>query len=98
MKDLTRLLNPFLGQLSSAMANNLSIQDNLRANIVTAFFTTKNVNVVVTHGLAAQPIGYIPVRFSAAANIYDGLSLVLGATFANLKSDTTGVTVSLLFF
>lgn len=99
LDEVLRFLNPFCDQVSSALQNGLSFQDNIRASIVPVSFSTNaNQNLVVTHKLSATPVGYIAIRQSRACNIYDGSSLVLGNTFANLKCDTAGVTATILFF
>lgn len=96
--DLVRFLGPFIKQAISALNKNLNYQDNIRSSVVNvAFPSTANSNLAVAHNLATTPIGYIPIAFSAAANIYNGSSLVFGPTFANLKCDTAGITATILF-
>jgi hypothetical protein len=99
MTDLVRVLNPFCSQTGKALNNGLSFQDNIRSSVVPVSFpSTANQNLQVSHGLPATPIGYIAIRLSAACIIYDGFSLVLGATFANLKCSVAGITATILFF
>jgi hypothetical protein len=99
MPDLIRILNPFCGQVAQALQNGLNFTDNIRANfVVVSFPKTANQNVQIQHGLAATPIGYVPIRISAACSIYDGVSLVIGPTFVNLKCSVAGITATILFF
>lgn len=99
LNDLTRFLSPFMNQVFSALNSGLNFQDNFKASVVQVSFpASANQNLVVKHNLPSTPIGYIPIQFSAAANIYNGSSLVLGLTFANLKCSASGITATILFF
>lgn len=99
LSDLTRILNPFCGQVGKALQNGLNFTDNIRANTVAVTFPSiANQNIQVQHGLQVTPIGYVPIRLSAACSIYDGMSLVIGPTFVNLKCSVAGITASILFF
>lgn len=102
LKDLPnvlRFLSPFCKNVSNALQNGLSFQDNIRSSIVPVkFSTTANQNIQILHGLNAQPIGYIPIQTSAACSIYNGNSLVMNATFINLKCSVAGITATILVF
>jgi len=98
VQQLVQFINPFFGQLTTALNNGLSFQDNIRATTKVVYFPTANQNVQVAHQLNATPIGYLAIRTSAACSIYDGISTVLGATYVNMKCNTSGITATILFF
>lgn len=97
--EASRFLQQHMDQIQAAMQKSVSFQDNIQCSIVTVSFpSTINQNLPVAHKLSVTPIGYFPIRLSAACSIYDGVSLVLGATFANLKCSVAGVTATIAFF
>ena len=95
--DLVRFLNPFCQQISNALTSNLNFQDNFKANTVVVNFGS-TISQQIAHNLNTTPIGYLPIRTSTAGIIYDGSSLVLGATFVNLRCNVAGTTATILFF
>ncbi len=99
LSDLTRFTQPFFTQTTTALNNGLTFQDNIRSSLIAVQFpSTANQNIQIAHNLNALPTGYIPVRLSAACNVYDGLSAVIGTTFLNLKCSIAGVTATILVF
>lgn len=96
---LIRFLSPFCTQVGQAMNNQVTFQDNIRASTVSVSFpSAANQNIQIKHGLPVTPIGYIAIRLSGAASVYDGVSVVLGATFANLKCSSAGINATIMFF
>jgi hypothetical protein len=99
MSDLTRITQPFLTQVAQALGNGLNFQDNIKSSAVPVMFSAvANQNLQVAHGLGTTPIGYLAIQKSATCDIYNGNSLVLGASFVNLKCTVAGITATILFF
>jgi len=99
LTDLIRFINPWLGQVTQAMSNGVTFQDNIRASIIKVTFpSTANQNLQVIHKLNATPVGYLPIRLSSAATVYDGVSPAVGSSVLNLKCTVASVNVTLLVF
>jgi hypothetical protein len=101
LADVTRFLQPFITQVSSAMGNQLTIADNFLMSIVGVTFpSTANKTLQIQHNLSVTPTGYIPVMLSGPCSIYNGLgvSLTLTSQFANLACSSTSIFASILFF
>lgn len=50
-----------------------TLQDTVTEySIISVTFPAAGVDVEVTHGLGRAPLGYYPIRKSAACDIYDG--------------------------
>lgn len=99
LNDLTRFIQPFINQVGTALNNGLTVADNFRASVVQVSFpASANTNIQIKHNLPSTPIGYLVIQFGSAGIVYNGNSLVLSATFANLKCNLGGMTATLMFF
>lgn len=97
IEDVRRFVGALSDQIVDAINGGLTIKDNFFANKVTYYFTSANTSYQITHGLGTVPTGYMTIGQSKAGSVYDGSSLILGPTFANLQFSTSGATVAILF-
>lgn len=96
---LIQYLAPFCSQVQDALNNGLSFQDNFASSaVVVKFPSSAAQNIQIAHNLPITPSGYLIARSSTFCSICDGVSLVLGPKFANLKCNVAGVTATIIFF
>ena len=72
LSDLTRKLTQFAQETANVINGNLTLSDNVDAQVITAEFTVANTQASFSHTLGRVPRGYIPVALTANMVIYDG--------------------------
>lgn len=70
--DFQRIVSIVLRDLVLIVNGGLQFSDNFQSKILTVEFTTANTEVRVDHNLSRIPTGYLVLKLSAAAIIYDG--------------------------
>jgi hypothetical protein len=99
LDELTRFLQPFLGDVGTAINGNISIVDNLSTSLVEVYFGAAGVSQSIEHKLPRTPTGYFIVKTMTptAESIVDGTGTT-DATVISLKPTVGGSTVKILFF
>jgi hypothetical protein len=70
-EEFVRFAGDVVSQILTAINGNLEF-NNLKTQIVSATFSTANVNTPISHGLNKTGVNYIVASLSAAASIYRG--------------------------
>ena len=72
LDSLRRYIAISFQTIQTALGNELSFSDNINCKIISVQFGAPNSDVTVAHLLGRPPIGYIPIRLSAAMTLFDG--------------------------
>lgn len=95
-EELKRWVAAWAVDITNQVNGNLDFNSNLRCKLVDVVFTAANTDKRIAHSLGKIPTGYILVKTTASANLYDG-SIVADADIIVLKSTAT-FTGTILFF
>lgn len=94
--DLRRFLTAFNNQVTQVMNGNIEFNDNTKSQKISVTFPTANAEVLISHGLARVPNGYILVGASVAMSLYDGDSSNTDKVLY-LKSNAAGTAQIMVF-
>ncbi len=78
LNELARFSTSNFRQIMEAINGNIQFDANISAVIVETAVTSANVEFGLNHNLGRIPIGYILVKSSAVAVLYDGPSANTG--------------------
>lgn len=84
-----------LRDIVNALANNLTVEENLQAAVISVTSPTADEEFSVPHNLGRVPIAYL-ANVDQAAIVYDSRRNEWTDSVLYLKCDTTGVEVTLV--
>lgn len=94
--EFQRVVSIVLKDLVGVANGGVLFSDNFSAKILSVEFTASNTEVRIDHNLGRVPSGYLPLKLSAAAIIYDGQSSNTTQT-AFLKASAACTATIMLF-
>lgn len=96
LKERWKYLSIQLKSYYDILNGDLTFQDSFAGKTITAEFTVVNTDTTFAHGLGFTPTGYIPIGYSAAMRVYDGVGTWNNSDIV-LKSDVVGTATILVF-
>lgn len=94
--EFIRQASTVLSEIVLNVNGNVTFQDNISCQIVTADFTQADTDLAVKHGLNKTSVNYYPVNKNVACDIYTG-SAAATADVIYLKSTVVSKVTLVLF-
>lgn len=95
--DFMKIVSQFLLEIQPIINGKIEFESNILSQVVTSYFPTANVDLVIPHALGKTPIRYLVADKTRSCDVYRG-SKVETKDNVFLKSTVAGVTVTLILF
>lgn len=97
VKEIVEQHGKVLANISLGDGTGNSEDQNVDGFFVSGTFPVANTDLAIQHQLGRVPVGYIVVKLSVAAVIFDG-SVAATTTAITLKSNTAGAVAKIFLF
>jgi hypothetical protein len=84
-------------EMQSIINGKIEFDSNIASQTKTVYFPTANLDVSINHTLGKSSINYLVAQKTGPCDIYNG-SVATTESIVNLRSNASGVTVTLILY